>query len=241
MGVCAVVVTYNRRALLLECLAAVAAQTVPVDRVLVVDNASTDGTAALVRDAHPGVELLELPENGGSAGGFHAGMRQAHAAGFEWLWLMDDDTIPSPTALQELLAAAASLPDGPPALLASRIVWTDGRLHPMNLPGFERGRPDVVVAAAQRRLLALRTATFPSLLVHRTAVDRHGLPLAGYFLWSDDIEYTARILRTDPGYLVPASVAEHRTREPHTAISASGAAARYARARARRIASPRGS
>ncbi len=81
----AVVVTYNRRPLLEECLQALGAQERPVDRVLVVDNASTDGTAAFVRNEHPEVQLLALAENEGGAGGFHEGLKAAHAAGADWI------------------------------------------------------------------------------------------------------------------------------------------------------------
>lgn len=222
MHVCAVVVTHNRVAMLAECLAALAAQTRPPDRVLVVDNASTDGTAQFVRAQHPEVDLLALAQNEGGAGGFHAGLRTAHRQGFDWIWLMDDDTIPSPTALQALLRAAEEAADHEPALLSSRAVWTDGRLHPMNYHGFERRDTGAVIEASERGLMPLRTATFVSLLVSRRAVDECGLPLCRYFLWSDDIEYTARVLRRRCGYLVPASVVVHKTPRPYTAISSSG-------------------
>jgi GT2 family glycosyltransferase len=187
----------------------------------VLDNASTDGTPELVRERYRDqVELVALPTNEGGAGGFHEGLRLAHAAGHEWIWLMDDDTIANPTALAELLAGSARTGlSHTPAMLSSKIVWTDGAMHPMNSPGFEREASSDVFAAAEQRLMPLRTATFVSLLLHRGAVDRHGLPLKRYFLWSDDIEYTARILGEEPGYLVPASVAVHKTKSPDWAIS----------------------
>jgi GT2 family glycosyltransferase len=221
MRVCAVVVTRNRRQLLQQCLAALSAQTRRPEHVMVVDNASTDGTPELLEQAFAEVESVVLSVNGGAAGGFHEGLRRAHAAAFDWMWLMDDDTIPAPDALQSLLGALATAPE-PPLLLSSKVVWTDGRLHPMNVQGFERLRLDRIIAASERTLLPLRTATFVSLLVSGAAVETYGLPLQRYFLWSDDIEYTARILRHSPGYLVPASVAVHNTQTPHTAISASG-------------------
>jgi len=222
MKVCVVIVTRNRRALLTECLAALEAQTRVPDQILVVDNASTDGTGPMLRSAYPHVQVLSLGSNVGGAGGFHEGLRSAHGDGFEWIWLMDDDTMPTPGCLQALLDAAQAVPEGPPALLSSKVIWTDGRLHPMNYQGFERTRTDRVIEASEFRLMPLRTATFVSLLVSRQAVDAHGLPLRRYFLWSDDIEYTARILRHDPGYLVPASVAVHKTQRPYTAINSTG-------------------
>jgi len=218
----AIVVTHNRREMLRKCLAALAGQTRAPDRVLVVDNASTDDTAAMLARDHPDVDLLALAENEGGAGGFHEGMRRAHAGGAEWMWLMDDDTIARPEALDELLAAPARLagPE-PPTLLASRVVWRDGRLHPMNFPSPERARMERVVDGAQRGLMPLRFATFVSLLVHRGAVDRHGLPLKHFFIWSDDVEYTSRVVLSGEGaYLVPTSVALHDTATAHTWHSA---------------------
>lgn len=222
MSVCAIVVTFNRRELLVQCLAALAAQTQAADHVLVVDNASTDGTPQLIREVYADqVELLELPDNVGGAGGFHEGMKRAHAAGHEWLWIMDDDTLPNPTALAELLAGSERSAVGTPSLLASKVVWKNDRLHPMNAPLFEINRTAAVVAGCERGLMPLRLTTFVSLLIHRGVVDRHGLPLKRYFLWSDDIEYTARVLRNEPGFLVVDSVALHATARPYTAISTS--------------------
>jgi GT2 family glycosyltransferase len=223
-SVTAVVVTYNRKELLRECLAALAAQSRPVDRVLVVDNASTDGTADLLaqeRGRSPFLHVLTLPDNQGGAGGFHEGMKRAHAEGADWVWLMDDDTLPRPDALERLLAALESEPDA--LVLGSKVIWNDGRMHPMNMPGFERNRPARVVDVVEKGLLPLRTATFVSLLVKRDAIDRYGLPFKQYFIWSDDIEYTARITRhEDAAYLVPDSLAHHKTKQPYTAVSTSG-------------------
>ncbi len=216
----AIVVTRDRRDLLRGCLAALEAQDRPPDRVLVVDNASSDGTPAMVRAEHPGVELLELAVNEGGAGGFHEGMKRAHAGGAQWLWLMDDDTVPDPGALAELLAAPERL-DEPPSFLASRAVWRDGRVHPMNALWPDRTRAALAVEGAERRVMPVRSATFVSLLVHRGAVDRHGLPRKEFFVWSDDIEYTSRIvLAGEGGYLVPASRVLHDTADPHTAATA---------------------
>jgi rhamnopyranosyl-N-acetylglucosaminyl-diphospho-decaprenol beta-1,3/1,4-galactofuranosyltransferase len=221
-SVCAVVVTHNRRQLLRECLAALRAQTCAPDRILVVDNASTDGTRAMLEEDYGDVDLLALPSNEGGAGGFHEGMKRAHADGAEWMWLMDDDTIPEPDALAELLAAPGRLsPGSPPTLLASKVLWRDGRIHPMNAPWQERTRVELAIDGAERGLMPLRFATFASLLVHRRTVDRYGLPLKQFFIWSDDVEYTSRVvLGGDLAYLVPTSVALHKTEQRHTHLSA---------------------
>src|SRR3954453_10862394 len=99
-GVCAVVVTHNRREMLRRCLGALARQTTQVDRVVVIDNASIDGTADLVRDEFPDAELLRLEKNAGGAGGFHAGMKRAAAQDFDALGAVAAETIASEAALR---------------------------------------------------------------------------------------------------------------------------------------------
>ncbi|MEV0402392.1 glycosyltransferase [Actinoallomurus sp. NPDC050550] len=203
------VVTYDRRDLLTEALTALEGQTRPPDTVVVVDNASADGTSRLVRERFPAVRLLELPRNTGGAGGFAAGIARALELGADALWLLDDDTVPEPGALAALLAARDRGRDGagrPPALVASRVVWTDGRDHPMNTP---RSRPSAVPGCAR-----IRSASFVSVLVDADAVRERGLPIADYFLWNDDFEFTLRLLRGRTGLLCADSVAVHKTASP---------------------------
>ena len=211
-AVAAVVVTRNRRQLLLEALAAVRAQSRAPDAVIVVDNASADGTAAAVRRYHPSARLAELTRNTGGAGGFAYGTALALAGGADLIWFMDDDTVPEPGALRALLAARERYPARPPALVASRVLWTDGRAHPMNTP---RRKPFATGAerraAASAGCLPIRSASFVSILVDAGVCRRRGLPQADYFLWNDDFEYTTRLLRGQAGLLCPASVVVHKT------------------------------
>jgi GT2 family glycosyltransferase len=209
----AVIVTWNRRDLLLEAVAAVSAQSRQPDAVIVVDNASTDGTTAAVRSDFPGVRLVTLSVNYGGAGGFAYGMALALGDGADVIWLMDDDTVPAPDALEAMLAARERHPGGPPALIASRVLWTDGRAHPMNTP---RMKP--FATGAERRAAAaagctpIRSASFVSILVEAADCRQRGLPRADFFLWNDDFEFTTRLLRGRPGLLCPASVVTHKTR-----------------------------
>jgi rhamnopyranosyl-N-acetylglucosaminyl-diphospho-decaprenol beta-1,3/1,4-galactofuranosyltransferase len=214
-----VVVTRDRRELLRRCLTALTTQVRPPDEILVVDNNSSDGTREMVSAAFPGVALCRLERNLGGAGGFHRGIAWAYAHGYDWLWLMDDDTIVRDDTLEALLGGAARAPDGPPLLVASQVRWKDERLHPMNAPVPRwRWRRELSQGIAHG-LLLLRYVTFVSVAIHRSAVDRFGLPLEHYFIWGDDVEYTARVLRGETGYLVPESVAYHWTPSPHPAAT----------------------
>lgn len=205
--VVAVVVTYERLDLLREALPAVLAQTRRPDAVVVVDNASADGTADAVAREHPGVDLVRLARNTGGAGGFAVGLQRALARhGADAVWLMDDDTVPEPGALQALVGARAA---SGAALVASRVVWSDGRDHPMNTPrrwSLGRGRD------LPSGCVPVRSASFVSVLVDAAATRAVGLPLADYFLWNDDFEFTTRLLRGRLGVWCPDSVVVHRTR-----------------------------
>lgn len=210
--VCAVVPTYDRRRLLLETLGGIAVQTRPVDSILVVDNASTDGTASAVREAYPSVEILPLDRNTGSAGGFGQGAAWACERGYDWIWLLDNDSVPEPEALSRLFSAYNRFdPKERPTLLASKVVWTDGSILPLNVPIFKRKDLPLLYLAAEHGTLSLRAAPYAGILVHQNLIRRHGLPLQDYFLWEDDIEWTGRMLRNTFGVLVPDSVVCHKT------------------------------
>jgi rhamnopyranosyl-N-acetylglucosaminyl-diphospho-decaprenol beta-1,3/1,4-galactofuranosyltransferase len=121
--------------------------------------------------------------------------------------------VPEPGALRALLAARDQAPGGRPVLLASRVLWTDGRAHPMNTP---RAKPFATGAeqraAAAAGCVPIRSASFVSILVDAALTRQRGLPQADYFLWNDDFEFTTRLLRGQAGWLCPASVVVHKTR-----------------------------
>jgi len=191
--VVAVVVAYNRRDLLREALDALMLQSRPLDAVVVVDNASTDGSADLARGTGC-VEVLALTANTGGAGGFAVGIAHAVAElGADLVWAMDDDTIPEIDALAALLAARDAHPGT--SVWGSRVVWTDGSDHPMNTP---RPRP-LRSAHAADGSFEVRSTSFVSMLVEASSVRRVGLPIADYFIWNDDFEYSTRLLRGQRG------------------------------------------
>jgi rhamnopyranosyl-N-acetylglucosaminyl-diphospho-decaprenol beta-1,3/1,4-galactofuranosyltransferase len=213
MRIAAAVVSYNRSDLLREVLAALKAQTRPVDVLVIVDNASTDDSVAVAQQLAPDADLVRLSRNTGGAGGFAVALSRAISRhGADLVWLMDDDTVPTDTALEELLTARTRYA-GPVALLGSRVVWTDGADHPMNTP---RRRPLASRAARDRArragAVSVRSSSFVSCLVDAAAVRRSGLPAADYFLWNDDFEFTARLLRRETGLYCPGSVVVHKTK-----------------------------
>ncbi|MHB1474720.1 MAG: glycosyltransferase [Dermatophilaceae bacterium] len=217
--VVAVVVTWNRKDLLTECLTMLGAQSRRPDVVVVVDNASTDGSRAVILAKFPDVDLVALTRNTGGAGGFSAGLAQAvdvHDA--DLVWAMDDDTIPTETTLAELLASYTAYGPGL-GLVASRVIWTDGRDQPRNIPRDPRwsSRTDRRAAhAAGGR--PVRTASFVSLLIEAGTIREFGLPTADFFIWNDDFEFTARILRHRKGIYAPKAIVVHKTSELGTKL-----------------------
>ncbi|MCR1161234.1 glycosyltransferase [Paenarthrobacter sp. UW852] len=217
--VVAVVVTYNRRELLQTTLAGIASGTRVPDVVVVVDNASTDGTAEFLQSYQGPVttDVVTLNTNVGGAGGFAVGMERAvldHRA--DHVWIMDDDTEPQRPALQEALALAQAYGQDTgdvPGFIASRVVWTDGRDHPMNRMRPRMGASEESRSAAARLgATQIRSASFVSVLIQAAEIRRHGLPIADYFIWNDDLEYTARVSRKGIALSTNASVANHHTK-----------------------------
>jgi rhamnopyranosyl-N-acetylglucosaminyl-diphospho-decaprenol beta-1,3/1,4-galactofuranosyltransferase len=215
--VCAVLVTFNRRELLEQTLDKLDAQTRRPDTVLVIDNASTDGTDEFLRDRE-GVEVLRMEENGGGAGGFEAGLRHAFAMGYDWYWLLDDDTFAEETTLQALLDGADRAP-ADPSIMTSVVRWKDATLHPMNQPWPRWNRRVDFAKGATVGMFPIRRATFVSTLIRHDAVAAHGFPPGHYFIWHDDTEYTGRMLAEGNGWMVPDSVVWHWTPKAYDVVS----------------------
>jgi len=217
-------VSRNRKSLLREALSALGQSTRPVQAVVVVDNASTDGTPVMLAGEFGHVDVIHLKENAGSAGGYHVGIDWAARQGFDWIWTLDDDSIPHRSALAALLNGRERFPAGHrPDLLASKVVWIDGALHPMNVQKPKLYNPEEQFAAAEHGTMAIRFTSFVSMLIHRRLIETYGLPIPGYFFWNDDVEFSARILRREFGVMVPSSLVVHKTHEKHVPVKSMGA------------------
>lgn len=228
MRVAAVVVTYNRLSLLRRCLAALVGQTVQLASIWVIDNASTDGTGDAVRGmALPNLVYRNTGKNLGGAGGFAYGVQEATMAGYDALWLMDDDTIPESEALEWLLKSDAVL-QGKYGWLSSRALAPDGKDQPMNL---QRVTPYRDLGGFSGNEIPVVMASFVSLFLRCESIQTFGLPIAEFFIWSDDWEYTRRISRQRPCYVVPKSRVVHAMQNPGTVNIATDAPSRWDRYR----------
>jgi rhamnopyranosyl-N-acetylglucosaminyl-diphospho-decaprenol beta-1,3/1,4-galactofuranosyltransferase len=211
--VAAVVVTYNRKALLVECLRALLGQTAPIETIHVIDNASTDGTRELL--AAEGllerVAYHRLEVNGGSSGGFAHGVEIAREDDTDWLWVMDDDAEPVPDCLARLLASPVAADEGT-AVLAPTVAWPGGAPQ-LGHRGRWNGRPHGLVAEDYRRdgdPVQLGYVTFVGPLIRTGAARATEPPFAPFFIYSDDFEYSLRLREQGAMWLVPDAVVTHK-------------------------------
>jgi GT2 family glycosyltransferase len=211
MRVTAIVVTFNRKDLLVEVLEALLNQTRRPDRILIVDNASTDGTteALLPYFENLYIEYVRLNRNTGGAGGFHEGIKRSVEGGADWVWCMDDDCVPLADTLERLIEPLRDQKISNAGWLASRVMWTDGTPCLMNLPV---AHPLWIEPHQHNpRLSRLLGTSLVSMLVSSDAVRQFGLPVKQFFIWFDDAEFSRRISAQLPCYLVSDSVVVHKT------------------------------
>lgn len=205
MTIAAVVVTYNRLVLLKECLDAISRQTYQVSSIIVVNNASTDGTTEFLQQiVDKQLVVKSFEKNIGGAGGFAEGISIATKMGVDAIWIMDDDTIPQADALHYLVRILSNKKNI--GFVNSKVVWTDGSIHQMNIPGYVH-HDDLGGG-----IYAVRSASFVSLLVPSKIVREVGLPYREFFIWVDDAEFTSRIVKAGyKGYFTTSSVVVHKT------------------------------
>lgn len=235
MKITAVVVTYNRIELLKECIEALLAQDYSDMDILIVDNHSTDGTIDYLKQSFPDmmsssplnntanstaptidndislqhhVSVQYLPANIGGSGGFYEGMKTAVDKGCDYVWVMDDDTIPEANACSEL-AKAVTLLTSPDTIIGSdhekKIGFISCNVHGINgecmntprMPFKQKGKNGYADwnIHLDQSLVKVQSATFCACLISSDAVREVGLPIRDYFIWGDDTEYTLRLSR----------------------------------------------
>lgn len=219
-----VIVNWNTRDLLAQCLASLL-QNPPrlVDssvKTLVVDNASVDGSAAMVRERFPWVQLIENETNLGFALANNQAMVQAKG---RYVLLLNSDTVVHPGALDGLLAFMATHPDA--GACGARLLNGDGSLQPSCQPMLTPEREFWRLTFLER---AWSRATYPMqtwdtitprrveilkgacLLLRRAALDHVGLLDPGYFMYTEEVDLCYRLARAGwTLWYVPQAVVTH--------------------------------
>jgi rhamnopyranosyl-N-acetylglucosaminyl-diphospho-decaprenol beta-1,3/1,4-galactofuranosyltransferase len=198
--IAAVVVTYNRKELLTACIESLMRQTRPPDAIYLIDNASTDNTLAHLRKnkivglapqndspadiievvstyKECSVHYVQMPENTGSAGGFHEGAKRAYEYGYDWIWMMDDDCLPEHDCLKTLIENVVTPND---AYLP--YVMDYAKKHALF--------SDIKINSG---LHVLKEGPFNGFLISGKLINSIGFPIKEFFIYKDDFEYTFRI------------------------------------------------
>lgn len=228
--VAAIVVTYNRKELLLECLSAVRKQTRIPNVIYIIDNLSTDGTPEMLFEndyipTRPEFQINENQkiesqvsslfnldktikikytrkfQNDGGAGGFYEGMKQAYEEGFDWVWIMDDDGKPDQHCLKNLTEVG----DETILYVAPNLIDSTGESHFSELFNTTRNR-----------VIPYKGGPFNAILINRRIIEDVGYPIRKFFIWGDETEFLNRIM--EAGYIV-ATVKDAVHHHPRTSIN----------------------
>lgn len=213
MKILAAVVTHNRRDLLERCIGHLRAQIRLPDHIVVINNASTDGTVEMLdRNGIAHVNQANL----GSAGGWNRAIAECIEGGFDAVWLMDDDGFPDAAALAALEPALI-----PGVACASSVVLREDRRSHFVFPFPLLDRAGLPVVAGRRRKLPTlaqlgRVApdgTYPfahlfnGALISRAAIEAAGTVDTRFFMFGDEVDYFFRLRRI--GQVVSVLAARH--------------------------------
>ncbi|WP_413628135.1 glycosyltransferase family 2 protein [Fructilactobacillus vespulae] len=209
--VATILVTFNRLELLKKSIKKLEQQTYQISKIFIINNCSTDDTAEYLNNFNNNnlFQIINLDNNIGGAGGFSYGLKESHNQGdYDFYWIMDDDTMPEPTALEELMQV-----DCKNGVLASNVLWGNTNSPAiMNVPEPDR----YWTTGSLDGLNKIKSTSFVSMLVSNNALEECGLPIKEFFIWGDDVEFSRRIIRKFGGYFVPNSIVRHETKNNTT-------------------------
>ena len=209
-----VLVNYNGGKFMPDCLASLAKLDYTDTRIVIVDNASADGSADEAGAQYPNITVMRHADNLGITGGNNAGMDWCRTNRCDWVLLLNNDTVVQPDFLSKLLVHAA-----PDCLLVPKIYFHDAQTLINNhfgtfdyWCGIHRdlffGRPDTPASGQVQTGTMANTC---ALLIPRTVAERVGLMDDTYFIYSDDSDFLTRAVRSGSRIkFVPDAVIYHR-------------------------------
>ena len=212
MRVLAHIHTFNDSDIIDGIIEAVRQQTRPVDGILVVDNASTDGTLARPSLRHAAV--LRHPENRGTSGAVFSGFRFAIEHRYDWIWLFDADSVPDPDALQKLLDLYAGWNgelQEKTAFLACLPLAQDGTPRHGGL--FTRYGLVQLEPTRDQPYYCCHTTIWSGCLYRLAAVRRIGLPNPDYVLDRGEDEFEYRVMKAGyKAFIHQGAILRHNVR-----------------------------
>jgi GT2 family glycosyltransferase len=193
MKVLAHIHTFNDADIIDRTIDAVLRQTCPVDGIVVVDNASTDGTLD-----HPALKhatVLRHRENMGTSGAVVAGFRFALEHQYDWIWVFDADSLPPPDALEKLLELYGSWPaDQQEETAFLACLPRDLQNNPYHGQVFIPDGFAMVKPVPEERYYPCHITIWSGCMYRLAAVRQIGLPNSDYVLDWGDFEYGYRVL-----------------------------------------------
>ncbi len=190
--VAAVIITYNRLELLKEVVSAVKTQTLKPEKIFVINNSSTDGTAEWLA-SQTGIIIITSP-NLGSSGGQHSGIKAAYESGYDWIWTMDDDVVPDSDCLEKLLSAITEADIRAPFRVTkeNRPYFNDTIRLNLTNPFSSIWNSIISENNLKNDIIYAEGITFEGPLFRRSVVEKIGLPEKPFFIYGDDTEYFIR-------------------------------------------------
>lgn len=207
MNITAAILTYNRLSFLKKIIEAIKNQSIKPDRIVVVNNSSTDGTSDYLASLD-GIEVI-TQGNYGSSGGQFTAAKHCYETGSEWIWLMDDDVVPRRDCLEKLIQNINQHRIHAPIRINPDGKVNQGDTLEFNLNNPFKGLWKVIGKTeiqAERNIKA-EGLTFEGPLFHRNLIATIGLPEFSYFIYGDDTDYFIRALKKNyECYIITDSV-----------------------------------
>ena len=224
--VCAVILSYNGACSLKSVIAAVRQQSYPVTRLIVVDNGSTDGTVAYLKESCRDCELILLPENIGVGAGHNRGWSAALGdAAPEFIWSLEHDSVPEHDCLEKLLEAyrARAAFENIGAVSASTVAPSDSGRDVRVLRFWRLWRSETIsIPARTSAPFFVRNFTFNGTLFPVEVIQSGGRLNESFFVGYEDLEFAYRILDSGRRILkVPAGVVFHDDYKTYTRCGSS--------------------
>lgn len=192
MSIAAIVITFNRLELLKKTIAGLVEQTHKIDKIIVVNNGSTDGTLEWLASQEN--LLVVTQENVGSSGGQYTGFKTAYERGYDWIWAMDDDVVPRPNCLESLMDKITEKTVLAPLRydLNQTPFINDTIEFNLTNPFKNLWKRLLTKTDLQNELIKTEGITFEGPIFHRSLIENVGLPEKKFFIYGDDSEYFIR-------------------------------------------------
>jgi GT2 family glycosyltransferase len=216
-SIASVTVAYNGAKVLPRQLSVLKNQTRRLDEIIVVDNASSDDSVSILKTDFPEVTILSQSSNVGVGGGSAAGLDYAaNQKRHDWVWLLDQDSLPVEDSLERLLEALDHLGDAAEDLgiLAPTCANENAKLS-YSGSIWRHGLQKPPVGVPDQPISFVDSVISSGTLVRRGAIEQAGLPRADFFMDFVDHEYCLRLRRH--GYkivIVHSSRVAHAIGEP---------------------------